>query len=371
MKRVLFVANSDWFSNFNAPYMAWFKSQGWMVDNASPGIESGEVDHQYDVCIQRTPYSLKNFTAYRQLKRIIYENEYDLIHCHTPMGGFLARLAGRVARKRGTKIVYTAHGFHFFDGASLLNWLVYFPVERMMAKYSDTLVTINQEDYDRARRYGMYRSRVCYINGVGVNLARFFPRGETVRNSYREQLRIGKDDFVLLYIAQFAPDKNHRSLIAQMPALLEHIPTLKVVFAGSGPMMKSAKAQVHKLGLKENVRFLGRRYDVEMLCNMADLHVSTSLREGLCISNIEAAASGLPLVVTDIRGHCEVCIDGVNGFLFNKRHPEELVEHVCRLYDDAELRHTISRQNVRDAQRFSVEKSVEVMANIYKETLEE
>ena len=370
MKRVLFVANSDWFSNFNAPYMAWFKSQGWMVDNASPGIESGEVDHQYDVCIQRSPYSLKNFTAYRQLKRLIDENEYDLIHCHTPMGSILARLAGRAAQRRGTKIIYTAHGFHFYSGAPKLNWLVYFPVERLMAKYSDTLVTINQEDYDRARRYGMYRHRVYHIDGVGVSLDRFYPRGEQVRQSYREQLRIGKDDFVLLFTAQFAPDNNHRALIAQIPAILEHAPNLKVVFAGSGPMMEPAKVQVHKLGLKEEVRFLGRRYDVEMLCNMADLHVSTSLREGLCVSNIEAAASGLPLVVTDIRGHREVCIDGVNGFLFNKKHPEELVEHVLRLYNDESLRKTISRQNVRDAQRFSVDKIVEVMAGIYQETLE-
>ncbi len=340
-----------------------------MVDNASPGIESGEVDHQYDVCIQRSPYSLKNFTAYRQLKRIIDENDYDLIHCHTPMGSILARLAGRAAQKRGTKIMYTSHGFHFYDGAPKLNWLIYFPIERFMARYSDTLVTINDEDYDRARRYGMYRSRIYRIDGVGVNLSRFHPRGETERRSYREQLRLGNDDFVVLYVAQFAPDKNHRSLIAQIPTLLEHIPSLKVVFAGSGPMMEHAKAQVAHLGLKEIVRFLGRRYDVEMLCNMSDIHVSPSIREGLGMSNIEAMASGLPLVITDIRGHRNVCVDGVNGLLFNINHPEELTQHIIRFYDDPELRKTISRQNIRDAQRFSVDKIVKVMAEIYRETL--
>ena len=350
--------------------MAWFKSQGWTVDNASPGIESGEVDHQYDVCIQRSPYSLKNIAAYRALKKLIDDNDYDLIHCHTPMGSILARLAGRAARKRGTKIIYTAHGFHFYDGAPRKNWLLYYPVERLMAKYSDTLITINGEDYDRARRYGMYCHRVYHVDGVGVNLDRFYPRGESVRQNYREQLRMNSEDFVILYTAQFAPDKNHRALIAQIPTLLSHIPHLKVVFAGSGPMMEAAKSQVSALGLKEVVRFLGRRYDVEMLCNMADIHVSTSLREGLCVSNIEAAASGLPLVVTDIRGHREVCIDGVNGFLFNKKHPEELVQHVVRLWEDEALRKTISKQNVRDAQRFSVNKIIEVMAGIYKETLE-
>ncbi|MBP3227870.1 MAG: glycosyltransferase [Bacteroidaceae bacterium] len=370
MKRVLFVANSDWFSNFNAPYMAWFKNQGWMVDNASPGIEAGEVDHQYDVCIQRSPYSLKNFTAYRQLKRLIDANDYDLIHCHTPMGSILARLAGRAARRRGTKIIYTAHGFHFYKGAPWLNWAVYFPIERFMSRYTDTLVTINREDYDRARRYAMYEERVFHIDGVGVNLGRFYPRGESERVAYREQLRLGREDFVLLYTAQFAPDKNHRALIRQLPALLEHIPELKVVFAGSGPMMDPAKSLVTQLGLKEQVRFLGRRYDVEMLCAMSDLHVSPSIREGQGLSNIEAMASGLPIVVADNRGHREVCVDGVNGFLFDYKHPEEMVPLITRLYDDTALRRQISRQNVQDAKRFSVDHIVEVMAKIYKETLE-
>lgn len=369
-KRVLFVANSAWFTGFNAPYIAWFKSRGWTVDNASPGLEFGEPDNQYDVCIQRSPYSLKNFTAYRQLKKLIDENDYDLIHCHTPMGSVLARLAARSARKRGTKIIYTAHGFHFYKGAPKFNWLFYFPVERLLAHYTDTLVTLNMEDYERARKFKMAKRYIEHIDGVGVNLNRFHPRGESVRNEYRESLNIGKDDFVLLYTAQFAHDKNHRALIAQIPAIMERIPSLKVVFAGSGPMMEPAKTQVARLGLEEVVRFLGRRYDVEMLCNMADLHVSTSLREGLCVSNIEAAASGLPLVVTDIRGHREVCIDGVNGFLFDRHHPEQLVEHVCRFYEDRDLLKKISQQNVQDAKRFSVENIVKVMESIYRKTLE-
>lgn len=126
-KKVLFIANHKGFSKFNAPFMAWFKEQGWQVDNASPGIEIGDVDCQYDVDIQRTPFSWRNYRAYKRLKTIIELNHYDLIHVHTPMGAALGRLAAIKARKKGTKIIYTAHGFHFFKGAALKNWLLYYP----------------------------------------------------------------------------------------------------------------------------------------------------------------------------------------------------------------------------------------------------
>ena len=147
MKRVLFVANHKGFSKFNAPYMEWFKKQGWIVDNASPGIEVGIVDNQFDIEIQRAPFSLKNIKAYIKLKEIIKCNNYDIIHVHTPMGAFLGRLASIKARKNGAKVVYTAHGFHFFDGAPLKNWVIYYSIEKILARFTDTLVTINMEDY--------------------------------------------------------------------------------------------------------------------------------------------------------------------------------------------------------------------------------
>jgi glycosyltransferase EpsD len=142
--KILFVSNTANFSKFNRPFMRWFHEQGWRVDYASAGEEIvSDCDNHYMVCIARSPFNLSNLRAYRELKSLLV-NGYDIIHCHTPMGACLARLA---ARNSGAKIIYTAHGFHFFKGAPLLNWLVFYPIEKYLSRYTDCLVTINEEDY--------------------------------------------------------------------------------------------------------------------------------------------------------------------------------------------------------------------------------
>jgi glycosyltransferase EpsD len=150
MRKILFVSNTANFAKFNRPFMRWFKSQGWHVDYASAGEETVlDCDNHYTVTMARMPFNLKNIKAYKILKSLIQKNHYDIIHCHTPMGGCLARLAGQGS---GAKIVYTAHGFHFFKGAPLLNWLIYYPVEKYLAKFTDCLITINEEDYEIAHK---------------------------------------------------------------------------------------------------------------------------------------------------------------------------------------------------------------------------
>jgi len=147
--KVLFVSNTANFSKFNRPFMRWFRERGWQVDYASAGEEEvADCDNQFAVTMSRGPFSLRNIGAYWQLKAIL-RNNYDIVHCHTPMGGCIARLA---ARGTAAKIVYTAHGFHFYRGAPLLNWLLFYPVEKRLVKYTDCLITINEEDYDTAKK---------------------------------------------------------------------------------------------------------------------------------------------------------------------------------------------------------------------------
>jgi glycosyltransferase EpsD len=142
--KILFVSNTANFSKFNRPFMRWFSQQGWQVDYVSAGEEMvNDCDNQYTIPMARSPFTLHNFRAYKELKTILL-HDYDIIHCHTPMGGCLARLA---ARKDRAKVIYTAHGFHFYKGAPWLNWLIYYPIEKYLVKYTDCLITINQEDY--------------------------------------------------------------------------------------------------------------------------------------------------------------------------------------------------------------------------------
>lgn len=153
--KVLFLSNTANFSKFNLPYMRWFHGQGWQVDYASAGEENvPDCDSQYKISIARSPLHIfKNLRGLRELKRLLYENHYDILHCHTPMGGVLGRLAARkLWKEHKIKVIYTAHGFHFYKGAPLLNWLLYYPMEKWLSRCTDVIVTINEEDYERAKK---------------------------------------------------------------------------------------------------------------------------------------------------------------------------------------------------------------------------
>lgn len=368
MKKVLFIANHKGFSKFNAPFMSWFKMQGWQVDNASPGIETGDVDNQFDVCISRSPFSKDNLKAYKQLKRIIKEGDYDIIHVHTPMGAVLGRLAARRARKKGTKIIYTAHGFHFFNGAPLLYWLLYYPIEKLLAQYTDTLVTINEEDFEFAKRKKLAK-KIYHIDGVGVNLTKFHSVNSETKKLLRSNFNLDDNDFVVLYTAQFIDRKNHKYILNNLPEIIKKIPNIKFLFAGSGETLDYCKSFVTEHNFNNYISFLGERRDIPELCEVSDVHLSTSKQEGLGICNVEAMASGCALVLSKIRGHIDVCTDGVNGFLFDLSAPNKMIESLERLYKDRVLLNQISLTNIASASKFSVQIAVEKMAKIYTETL--
>lgn len=369
MKKVLFISNSSGFSIFNAPYMEWFKKIGWQVDNASPGRDTGEVDNQYDIAISRSPLSFSNIKAYKALKEIIDREKYDIIHVHTPMGAVLGRLAARSARKIGCKVIYTAHGFHFFKGAPLKNWLLYYPIEKLLAKYTDALVTINKEDYKRAIKGNLAAGPIYHIDGVGVNLEKFhrLTQEETVK--IRTSLNLKSSDFVGLFIGQFIKRKNHVFLIEALPEIIKRVPHFKMVFAGSGDTLDSCKALAKSLGVEAATLFLGPRNDIPDLCGMADIHISSSVQEGLAVGNMEAMATGKPLVISDIRGHQEVCDDGFNGFLFKLGDKEKLIESIVSLAEDSSLYSKMSANSLVAVQKFEVGHEVERMAQIYMQLL--
>lgn len=374
MKKVLFVENSSGFCKFNAPYMNWFKERGWKVDHAAPGIEvkfAYGVSCHYDIAIHRSPFSFQNIKAIFQLKKLIDKERYDLIHCHTEMGGVCARLAAIAARRRGTKVIYTSHNYPFYKGASWIAWIVFYNIERLLAPLTDAVVTINEEDYQITCKHKFAAGPNYKIDGVGVNLERFSPVTIEQKYSLRSELGIAKDAFVILYTAQFIPRKNHEMIIGHAAELKEFIPTLKIMFAGNGPILEDMKLLAESLGVTDCIDFLGGRGDIDRLCRIADIHVATSKLEGQGINNIEAMACGCPLVVSRVRGHRDVCIEGKNGFLFDLDKPQDMTAAIIRLYKDKRLYETISEFNKKDASRFDVKKEVEAMAKIYREVLGE
>ena len=223
--KVLFTATvvKTHIMQFHIPYLKMFQEMGWETAVAARNDYENPADCvipycdvYYDIKFERNPLNPKNLEAYRELKRILDEGEYDLVHCHTPVGGMLTRLAAGSARKKGSKIFYTAHGFHFYQGAPLLNWLVYYPLERWMARKTDVLITINQEDYQRAKHFPA--KQVVYIPGVGVDLQRFAP-DQAARLAKRKELGLGEEEFALLSVGELIPRKNHALVLEALARL--------------------------------------------------------------------------------------------------------------------------------------------------------
>jgi glycosyltransferase EpsD len=346
--------------------MRWFKEQGWQVDYVSSGEEQVfDCDNQYTISICRSPFNLNNLRACKELKKLIMQNNYNIIHCHTPMGAVITRIAAKAFKNQGLKIIHTAHGFQFFKGASIINWLFYYPVDRYLSRYTDALITTNEEDYELA--LAKFKAKTIYkIDGVGVDINRFFPISISEKNKLRKDLGYSDNEFILLYIAEFIPRKNHLFLLNQIQKLKKIIVAMKVIFVGKGKLIEKYKKIVKMLQIEEIVDFLGYRNDVNRLCQIADIHVAPSKQEGFGINNIEAMASGLPIVCSNVRGHCDVIINKRNGFLFNLNSPSMMVDSIVKLYGNRNLREEIGRNNIYDVKKYSLDIAISKMAEIYK-----
>ncbi|HDR7634013.1 MULTISPECIES: glycosyltransferase family 4 protein [Bacillus] len=319
-KKVLFCATVDYhFKAFHLPYLKWFSEQGWEVHVAANGnIHLPYVTRKYNIPIQRSPLSIQNIHAYKKLKSIIDQNKYHIIHCHTPMGGVIARLAAQKARQQGTKVVYTAHGFHFCKGSPYMNWLLYYPIERILASHTDCLITINQEDYDLAVKHRFPVRDIKLVHGVGIDVQRFTPVTEIEKRELKLQCGYKSQDFLMFYAAEFNKNKNQNFLIHVLAQLKNEMPHAKLLLAGEGPLMEECKKIATQLGVTKMVHFLGYRNDIASLLQMSDLAVASSYREGLPVNIMEAMACGLPVVATDNRGHRELIINNKNGWIVDR-----------------------------------------------------
>ena len=371
MKKVLFVATlvKNHIAEFHLPYLKLFQDMGWQTAVAAKNDYENPADCViphcdvfYDVPFERSPLKKGNLTAYRRVKRIIREGGYDIIHCHTPVGAAVARLAARKARRNGSKVIYTAHGFHFYKGAPWLNWLVYFPVEWLLSPLTDVLITINREDYERAKRL-LRAKKVVYIPGVGIDVSRFRGNGEQGA-ALRRELGIPDGAAVLLSVGELNKNKNHRAVLEALARMENR--NLHYVVCGRGPLKEELEAFAREKGLADRVRFMGYRDDIPAFYAMADVFVFPSFREGLSVSVMEAMASGLPIVCSRIRGNTDMVEDGVNGYLMEPGNPDSIAGALRRL-ENREKREEISRNNLKKAEIYSLGVIAEQYRQLYLE----
>lgn len=371
-KRILVVATSDiHLQVFHLPYFEMLKSQGHQLDAAVEVRGNGQVagiEKLYNLPFKRTLFTLKLLDAYRKLKQIINEGNYDLIHCHTPIPAALTRLAAKQARAKGTIVMYTAHGFHFYKGAPLGYWLTYYLAEKYLSRFTDAIITINQEDYQLAKTK-FKANHTFYIPGIGVDTNRFKPVDNADRQLLRQQLSLPEDAFTLFYAANFIHRKNHRFIIESLVALKERIPNLKLLLAGSGKLLIEMQELTTALGLQDMVHFLGFRSDINELLAVADVSISASRQEGLGLALAEAMINRVPVVATVDRGHKELVVHGENGFLYGQGNQEEFITAIMKLYESKELSKTFADRALIHIQKFFIENSLREMNKIYSKFL--
>jgi glycosyltransferase EpsD len=369
LRKILFCATIDeHFTSFHLPTLKWFKDQGWEVHVAASGsTKIPFVDQKHDLPIQRSPFHAKNVKAYKVLKNILNEHQYEIIHCHTPMGGVLSRFAARQTRKKGTKVLYTAHGFHFCKGAPLLNWLIYYPIEKVLSYHTDCLVTINNEDYQLAHQHHFSAGKISLINGVGVDTERFNPVNADMKGYYRFKNGYKQNDFLMFYAAEFNQNKNQQLLIHILHQLKNKVPNVRMLLAGDGLLLENCKQLAKQLGVSQQVDFLGYRKDVYELLPMCDIAIASSLREGLPVNILEAMACEIPVVATINRGHCELIQDHNTGCLFKKTNLNQAVFQIDILAKNHEKRRQFgkaARQLVID--KYSIQKIMEQNRTLYQ-----
>ncbi|AXI10785.1 glycosyltransferase [Oceanobacillus sp. 143] len=367
--KILFCATVDYhFKAFHLPYMKWFKEQGWEVDVAASGnMDLPFTDNKYHIDIQRSPFHRSNIQAYKQLKKIIDQNNYSIIHCHTPLGSVLARLAARDARRKRTKVIYTAHGFHFCKGAPLFNWLIYYPIEKYLSRYTDTLITINEEDYQLSTKHRFKAGSIEHVHGVGVDTEKYKPVNETKKAEIKKSFGYQADDFLLFYAAEFNKNKNQQLLLQVMALIKNEMPSAKLLLAGEGSLMESCRLLAKELGISHMVDFLGFRKDIDQILPMCDVAVGSSYREGLPVNIMEAMACGLPVVAVDNRGHRELISNNSNGWIIPNL---DVVEFAYRVMNLSKRNDIVKRIGINGRntviEKYSVDKILQENKRIYQ-----
>lgn len=369
MKKVLFVATvvQKHINVFHLPFLKMFQEEGYRTyvaaanDTGEENVKISYCDEYMEVAFRRNPLHPGNIAAYRSLRNLIKSNDFDIIHCHTPVGGLIGRMASRSARKKGTRVFYTAHGFHFYKGAPLKNWLFYYPVEKFCSYFTDVLITINHEDYDLAKNK-MKAKQVEYVPGVGVDVEKFKNTLIDIAEK-RKEMGVPEDSFLLVSVGELNQNKNHEIVLRSMQKFKNL--NLHYAIAGKGPLREYLQNLADDMGISDRLHLLGYRDDVAEIYKAGNVCVLPSIREGLPVAVIEGMACGLPIVATRNRGTVELIRQGEDGFLCLENDVEDWAESIKKLIGNAALCAEMSDSVLHTVEAFDVKNIMECVKVLY------
>lgn len=375
--KILYITTIGKTMHFFKSFIQELVREGHTVDiaaNENGGASPVDVSYKglgcrvFPLSCLRSPIHRENLKASVQIRKLVSENHYDIVHCHTPIASACARIACRGLRKtEKVKVVYTAHGFHFYSGAPVKNWLLYFPVEYLCSYWTDMLITINREDYKRAKKK-LHAVQTAYVPGVGIDTRKFQKEIDadkaeamTGREKVRKEFGIPKDALLLLSVGELNENKNHEVILRALKKLKVYY-----IIVGSGKKLAYLKGLAAELHLEKRVRFAGYRLDVADFYDAADLYVLPSKREGLNVSIMEAMASGLPVACSRIRGNTEL-VDENGGCLFDPYSPKEAAWGIGRLLSkDLE---SYGAYNLDKIRKFDVSAVNKAVKGLYKKVI--
>lgn len=374
IKRALIITTvSGFVPQFEKENVKILRELGYEVHYAS-NFRTPSYDNNNDrvkelklICHQvnfvRSPHDIRgNIKAYKELRQLSEQIQFNLVHCHTPMGSVIGRAVFR--KQKNIKILYTAHGFHFYKGAPIKNWLVYYPVEKYFSYCLDVLITINREDYQLAKRR-MRADQIKYVPGVGVRMMTFSPEESmTIRKKKRIELGLEEGAIVFLSVGELNENKNHISVIRALSKI--HGLNYSYLICGQGKLHTYLDNSIKSLGLESKIKLLGYRTDIQELYQAADVFVFPSKREGLSVALQEAMVNGLPVICTRIRGNVELIDEGKGGTLVDRPgSTEDLRKALEWIVKDTTAKEGMSEYNKRKVKSFSLEKVSEEMKKIY------
>lgn len=367
MKKVLYITTvSSTVNAFLVPHIKMLIKNGYKVDCASfinKPLDKSLLKmgvRQYNIPFSRKPLALSNIRAFKELIRIQKNNKYEIIHVHTPIAAMYGRMLK--IRFRKLKVIYTAHGYHFFKGGSRLGWIMYYPIEKIMAKLTDTTININSEDYEITKN--KLKPKNCYLlNGVGLDLNQYKKLSKEEIVNKKKELGLKENDFVVLMIAELNENKNQIQLIKAMEVLKDKYPEIKAICVGEGDKLLELEGEVKNRGLKDKVIFLGFRNDINELINICNIGVLLSYREGLPRNLMELMACGKKVIATNIRGCRDIVLDETIGELVEVGDYEATAKAIEEQYLYGDNEFTVSKE----IEKYDVRTINEGLRLIYKE----
>lgn len=366
--KILYLTTIGSTMNFFTSFIRSLLDEGHTVDIATNETQRKVPQCYYDwncnihhISYARSPWSSGNVQAIKQIKKLVTENNYDIVHCHTPVAAACTRLACRSLRKNGTKVFYTAHGFHFYKGAPLKNWLFFYPIEKLCAYFTDVLITINREDYERAKKR-LKAKFVEYVPGVGIDVDKF--RSTVIdRAAKKMELGVPENSTVLVSVGELNKNKNHEVIIRALAELNDA--NVHYMIAGEGPLKGYLRELADSLGVADRVHLLGYRNDVAEIYKAADICCFPSFREGLGLAAIEAMACGLPIVTSNVHGINDYSVDGVTGYKCVPRDVHAFGVAFKKLICDEPLSNMMGMHNEQLVEKYDLAIIASKMRQIY------